>query len=59
MQKLMLLCVLILASGCVQSDPCAWARPIYPTADDVQNVSPSLARQLLNHNETGARVCGW
>jgi hypothetical protein len=59
MQKLMLLFVTILAAGCAQSDPCGWAGPIYPTADDVQAVSASLARQLLNHNETGARVCGW
>lgn len=36
---------------------CLGFRPIYPSSRDV--LTPGTARQLLDHNETGQRVCGW
>lgn len=36
---------------------CAWAQPILVSRDDV--MTEETARQILTHNETGARVCGW
>jgi hypothetical protein len=58
MRKAMLLSVVTFLGGCVQTS-CDWAFPIRPTAGDVQVISDGLARDLLRHNETGAKVCGW
>jgi hypothetical protein len=55
----MLTCVAIFASGCVATRDCDWAKPIRPTEADVALVSDGLARDLLTHNETGAKLCGW
>ena len=57
MRNLMLLFGLSLIGGCVQSDPCGWASPIRQGRDDVLTIE--TARQILNHNETGAVNCGW
>lgn len=57
LQRLMLLSMLSLTAGCVQTDPCGWAVPIRPSRADV--LTDGTARQILTHNETGARVCGW
>jgi hypothetical protein len=50
-----------LASGCASDGPaadfCLIARPI--TIEDADVVTDTTARQLLEHNETGARLCGW
>ena len=59
-RKAMVLCVMLSAtSGCVSPKDCDWAEPIRLTANDVDVISPGLARDLLAHNETGAKVCGW
>ena len=58
MQRLTLLFAVILVGGCVQSD-CDWAKPIRPTTGDLGVVSPGLAREVLAHNQTGAKLCGW
>jgi hypothetical protein len=55
----MLLCAVSFANGCVQTDACDWAEPIRPTAQDVATISPGLARDLLRHNQTGQKLCGW
>lgn len=50
------------AAGCqapAVTSGCEWTRPIRPTAEDVAVISDSLVDQLLIHNETGARICGW
>jgi hypothetical protein len=58
MRKLTPLLIMICAAGCVQTaDPCTWAAPIRPALAD--ELTPGTARQILAHNETGARVCGW
>lgn len=46
------------ASGGHVTDPaCATWRPIFISRADV--LTPETARQILAHNEAGARVCGW
>jgi hypothetical protein len=52
----------LLLSGCgtpgpVPSDGCSWTRPILVSGDDV--LTEDTAGQVLAHNETGARICGW
>ncbi len=59
MRKATLLCVTLLASGCVGTADCDWAKPIRPTEADVAAMSSGLARDLLTHNETGQKLCGW
>jgi len=41
----------------VGNDYCAIARAIYVQGGDV--FTDSTAAQILDHNETGARICGW
>ena len=45
------------ASGGAGTSPCSGWRPIYISRSDV--LTPDTARQILAHNETGARICGW
>lgn len=40
-----------------QGNGCAWARPILVAQGDV--LTDLTARQILAHNETGRRLCGW
>ena len=60
MLKLFWLCVFSMQSACTGLVPpleCEWAEPIRPQLED--HLSDSTARQILTHNETGARICGW
>lgn len=59
MRKAMLLCVATFLGGCVPTSDCDWAFPIRPTGDDVAVISDGLARDILRHNETGAKICRW
>ena len=59
LQRLTLPAVLICLAGCVQTKDCDWAEPIRPSANDVAVISDRLAEDLLVHNETGSRLCGW
>jgi hypothetical protein len=59
-KRLVLLGLLILLPSCVTSGGgsfCLAARPILVGAEDVLTVE--TARQLLAHNNTGAKLCGW
>ena len=38
---------------------CTVFKPIRPTAADIEAVSFQLVEQILVHNETGTRLCGW
>jgi hypothetical protein len=54
--------VLALLTGCATAGAgtegaCAAFRPIYISR--VDQLSGGTAEQLLAHNETGARLCGW
>lgn len=56
----MLMFVASFVTGCASTaDWCAVNRPIRPTAADVETMSDGTARQLLEHNQTGAKLCGW
>jgi len=67
MWKSTLLAVLTapLLTGCLATGPetrvidtaCSWTRPIYISKADV--LSDGTARQIVAHNETGKRRCGW
>lgn len=39
------------------TDGCEWTRPILVSSAD--NLTDGTARQILEHNEAGARICGW
>lgn len=56
-----LLGIAILLAACeagpVTSDPCGPWRAIRPGREDV--LTAETARQVLAHNLTGARLCGW
>lgn len=41
----------------IEGNACAWARPILVSRQDV--LTDPTARQILVHNETGRRLCGW
>lgn len=51
----------MLLSGCGSGgpaiDPCGAWRPILISRADV--LTAETAREILAHNETGARLCGW
>lgn len=53
--------MLVLLTGCAAdgraTDPCGAWRPILVSRADV--LTDGTARQLLAHNETGRRLCGW
>ena len=36
---------------------CDWAEPIRPSRAD--HLTPGTQRQILAHNETGEKLCGW
>jgi hypothetical protein len=45
------------ASGGAGIDPCGPWRPILVSRSDA--LTEGTARQILAHNEAGARLCGW
>ena len=53
--------ILSLISGCatkvVPGNFCEQARAIFPSRDDV--LTQETKRQILQHNEMGAALCGW
>lgn len=58
--RLTLLALLSGASGCTHgtvSDFCLIAKPIRPAAADV--LTDGTVTQILAHDETGKRLCGW
>lgn len=58
MAKTSLLLILALCLvGCASIGDCTSFAPIRPSSQDV--LTDGLARQILTHNETGARNCGW
>ena len=45
------------AKPTVNDSGCSWAKPIYTACDDV--LTGRTSKQILDHDEAGARVCGW
>ncbi len=56
---LLTLGVALWLSGCQTVGSSDGFRPIRPTAQDVEVISDSLARQILEHNEHGAAIGAW
>lgn len=63
LSKLMLIASLILLTNCASTGPvltdsfCATEKPILISKSDV--LTKESAREILAHNEYGARKCGW
>ena len=52
--------LVVMLSGCSSvaiNDYCAIANPIYVSKND--GFTDLTARQILDHNETGEKVCEW
>lgn len=48
------------AAGLATTDTaCSGFKPIRPAAVDIERMSDGLVGQVLDHNEFGARACGW
>jgi hypothetical protein len=45
------------AIGRANNSYCQIAKPIYISQDDV--LSDATAREVLEHNRTGKKICGW
>lgn len=60
LRAICILCIIVL-SACqtVQGDFCDIAKPIRPTASQVDAMTDSQVRDLLSHNKKGQRLCGW
>lgn len=66
-KALVLLTLLPLLDGCatkagpvapvVTDHGCGWVKPIYVSRNDI--LTDGTARQIKDHDETGAKVCGW
>lgn len=57
----MLATTMILLAACATAGPatdgCEWTAPILVSQSD--DLTDGTARQILAHNRTGERVCGW
>lgn len=47
----------LIVGGCESSAPTCWSKPIRPHPDTV--FAGDDEREILTHNEKGARLCGW
>lgn len=59
---ILLIAITALSAGCatehrVLRAECDWAQPIRPSRGD--HLTDGTSRQILAHNEIGARLCGW
>lgn len=60
MKSLALLMTIALASCSHGSGSfCAAAKPIRPAKGETVTLSPQLRDAVLEHNKTGASLCGW
>lgn len=59
MRMMMLAWLAVSLAGCgiKIGTECDWAAPIRPSRSD--QLTPDTQRQILAHNETGAKLCGW
>nr|WP_081585550.1 hypothetical protein [Bartonella senegalensis] len=60
-KKVIVVCALLFLVGCAtnRSVSCVGWLPIYLDKQDIEVISPNLARDILKHNQQGAQVCGW
>lgn len=61
MVKIVILASLLSLSACqtVRGDFCAISKPVRLSPEAVDALTDAEARALLNHNETGKKLCGW
>ena len=57
MMMLAWLAVSLAGCGIKIGTECDWAEPIRPSRADI--LTPGTQRQILAHNETGSKLCGW
>ena len=59
MRMMMLAWLAVSLAGCgiKIGTECDWAAPIRPSLAD--QLTPDTQRQILAHNETGSKLCGW
>jgi predicted small secreted protein len=43
----------------MQGDFCDIAKPLRPTAEQVDSMSDAQVRELLSHNRKGEKLCRW
>nr|WP_078690079.1 hypothetical protein [Bartonella schoenbuchensis]CBI82801.1 conserved exported hypothetical protein [Bartonella schoenbuchensis R1] len=60
-KKVMIMCALISLTGCATNKhaSCVGWMPIYLDRQDLNTISPNLARDILKHNEHGKQLCEW
>ncbi|WP_273760469.1 hypothetical protein [Bartonella sp. ML70XJBT.G] len=60
-RKVMLMCVISFLTGCATNKrtSCMGWLPIYLNRQDINVISPNLAKDILKHNKQGERLCGW
>nr|WP_078689852.1 hypothetical protein [Bartonella schoenbuchensis]CBI82364.1 conserved exported hypothetical protein [Bartonella schoenbuchensis R1] len=61
-KKVMIMCALISLTGCATNkytSSCLGWLPIYLDRQDLNTISPNLARDILKHNQHGKQLCGW
>nr|WP_144756053.1 hypothetical protein [Bartonella saheliensis] len=60
-RKVILMCAISFLTGCATNErtSCIGWLPIYLNRQDINAISPNLARDILKHNEQGERLCGW
>ena len=58
-RRMMIAWLAVSLAGCGISfgADCDWAAPIRPSRAD--QLTPGTQRQILAHNETGSKLCGW
>ncbi|WP_157959864.1 hypothetical protein [Devosia submarina] len=58
---IVVLAIIALLTGCTTTagDFCTVAKPIHPSAADIENASDQLVESVLPHNSYGAQHCAW
>lgn len=50
---------MIMMTGCVTTDECAWAKKISMCDKDIELSSRHLKNQIRGHTQSGMKYCGW
>nr|WP_246468224.1 hypothetical protein [Bartonella capreoli] len=61
-KNVMMIYVLLSLTGCATNkypSSCLGWLPIYLDKQDLNTISPNLARDILKHNEHGKQLCEW
>jgi hypothetical protein len=58
---IVVLAIIALLTGCTTTagDFCTVAKPIHPSAADIETASDQLVESVLAHNTYGAKHCRW